>query len=210
MARLPFFSPDPCVAVLHAPAIEMWGSEAKLCSANPLLSRYGHSWPYVMPASTVTVRAPAVQRHHLVHRLQRKQIVAAVRDGVETVPRAEHLHFFLGPQIERICSTEAPPAGGPCCTMRLPAQLVSFCFLSMPKGRCGLAIGGREQFARRFVCSRLRDDIRVGRRIVAYTTRKDSSLPGCGDCQSKAQLSSSCESQSSPTFTGIERRLKRC
>src|ERR1039458_833277 len=147
VARLPFFSPEPCVAVLHAPAMEMWGSEARLCSAKPLLSRYGQSWPYVMPASTVTVRATGssattscigfrsdvgersqvvqrktlavevwaelairdagidghcagdgVERHHLVHRFQRQQVVAAVRNGVETVARAEHLHFLLRPE----------------------------------------------------------------------------------------------------------------
>ena len=57
VARLPFFSPEPCVAVLHAPATEICGNEARLCSAKPLPSRYGESCPYVMPALTVTVRA---------------------------------------------------------------------------------------------------------------------------------------------------------
>ena len=98
VARFPFFSPEPCVAVLPAPAIEMWGSEARLCSANPLLSRYGQSWPYVMPASTVTVPALRVERNHLLHRLQGKQVVTAVRNGVEAMARAKHLHFVLGPQ----------------------------------------------------------------------------------------------------------------
>ena len=35
--RLPFFTPEPCVPVAHAPAIEMCGSDARLCSAKPLL-----------------------------------------------------------------------------------------------------------------------------------------------------------------------------
>lgn len=39
-----------------------------------------------------------VNRHDLVHWLQRQEIPAAVGDGVETVARAENLDFVLGPQ----------------------------------------------------------------------------------------------------------------
>ena len=35
VARLPLASPEPCVAVATAPATEMCGSEARLCSARP-------------------------------------------------------------------------------------------------------------------------------------------------------------------------------
>ena len=35
VARLPLASPEPCVAVATAPATEMCGSEARLCSASP-------------------------------------------------------------------------------------------------------------------------------------------------------------------------------
>ena len=33
VARFPFLMPEPCVAVLQAPATEMCGREARLCSA---------------------------------------------------------------------------------------------------------------------------------------------------------------------------------
>jgi hypothetical protein len=35
VARLPFPSPDPCVAVATAPATEMCGSDARLARARP-------------------------------------------------------------------------------------------------------------------------------------------------------------------------------
>ena len=35
VARFPFLTPEPCVAVAQAPAMEMWGREARLCSAKP-------------------------------------------------------------------------------------------------------------------------------------------------------------------------------
>ena len=34
--RLPFFSPEPWVAVVQAPATEICGSDARLCRAKPL------------------------------------------------------------------------------------------------------------------------------------------------------------------------------
>ena len=35
VARFPLLMPEPCVAVAQAPATEMCGSEARLCSAKP-------------------------------------------------------------------------------------------------------------------------------------------------------------------------------
>lgn len=55
VARLPFLAPEPCVAVLMAPATVMSVSDARFASAKPRLSSHGHSWLYLMPASTVTV-----------------------------------------------------------------------------------------------------------------------------------------------------------
>ena len=45
VARLPFVSPEPWVAVATAPATEMWGSEARLCSASPSGSSASASSP---------------------------------------------------------------------------------------------------------------------------------------------------------------------
>jgi 6-phosphofructokinase 1 len=45
VARLPFFTPEPCVAVAHAPATEICGSDARLWIAKPRSSRYLHNSP---------------------------------------------------------------------------------------------------------------------------------------------------------------------
>src|ERR1039458_6066887 len=48
-----------------------------------------------------------VERHHLMHRFQRQQVVTAVRDGVETVARAEAFTLSCERRTAWICSTEA-------------------------------------------------------------------------------------------------------
>ena len=39
-----------------------------------------------------------IHRYHLVHGLERQQVLTAVRNGVEAVARAEDFHFVLGPE----------------------------------------------------------------------------------------------------------------
>jgi hypothetical protein len=58
VARLPFASPDPCVPVAHEPAIEICGSEARFCNAQPAEFRYEASSAYRIPALTVTQECP--------------------------------------------------------------------------------------------------------------------------------------------------------
>ncbi len=55
VARLPFVSPEPCVAVATAPATEMWGSEARLCRAKPSAFNVSTSSPYLRAALKETV-----------------------------------------------------------------------------------------------------------------------------------------------------------
>jgi hypothetical protein len=55
--KIPVVKPEPCVAVAIAPATEICGNDARLCSANPFASITGASFPYFTPAPTVTVRA---------------------------------------------------------------------------------------------------------------------------------------------------------
>ncbi len=58
VARLPLVSPEPCVPVAHAPAIEMCGSDPRLRSAQPASFSRPASSPYRRPALTVTVARP--------------------------------------------------------------------------------------------------------------------------------------------------------
>jgi hypothetical protein len=55
VAKLPFFIPEPCVEVTQAPATEICGREARLCSAYPISSNCLQNSPYFIPPSTVTV-----------------------------------------------------------------------------------------------------------------------------------------------------------
>src|SRR5215216_6248361 len=57
VARLPPASPEPWVAVATAPATEMCGSDAMLCSASRSRFSAAASSPYVMPAAKETVPA---------------------------------------------------------------------------------------------------------------------------------------------------------
>ncbi len=57
VARFPFRTPEPCVAVATAPATEMCGSEARLCSATPSSPSRSTSSPYFRPAPKETVCA---------------------------------------------------------------------------------------------------------------------------------------------------------
>src|SRR5215212_4586130 len=57
VARLPFVSPEPCVAVATAPATQMWGSDARLCKATPSAFNFSASSPYLRPALKETVFA---------------------------------------------------------------------------------------------------------------------------------------------------------
>ena len=105
VARLPV--PDPCVPVAIAPATEMCGSEARLCSAaRP--SRCWASAPYVSPALKLTqsssmhdVRGQPVQRELLVgvgevvERVagaERAQALRGSDDPAQLVERARPLH----------------------------------------------------------------------------------------------------------------------
>jgi hypothetical protein len=90
---LPFFSPEPWVAVLQAPATEMWGSQVMQREALVIEVRAELTVGY---ARIDRHRAGArVERNHFVHRLQRQQVVTTVRYGVEAVSSAEHFHFVL-------------------------------------------------------------------------------------------------------------------
>src|SRR5215212_12155348 len=57
VARLPFATPEPCVAVATAPATEMWGSDARLWSATPSALNVSTSSPYLRAALNETVFA---------------------------------------------------------------------------------------------------------------------------------------------------------
>ena len=58
-ARLRARSPDPCVPVAHAPATEMWPSEAIASRASPASSSGWLRSAYRVAAFTVTVPAPS-------------------------------------------------------------------------------------------------------------------------------------------------------
>ncbi len=57
VARLPLATPLPWVAVAHAPATEMCGNDARLARAHPSSCSRIASSPYLIPPSTVTLRA---------------------------------------------------------------------------------------------------------------------------------------------------------
>jgi hypothetical protein len=57
VARFPFASPDPWVAVAIAPATEMCGSDARLASAIPCSPSVVDNSPYLMLALSEAVRA---------------------------------------------------------------------------------------------------------------------------------------------------------
>ena len=92
--RIALRSPDPCVAVAHAPATEICGSDARLCNANP-----------AMKLATKLAVADAgldgdgrifrlrIDRHNAIHLLQRDLIARCVGDFVERMPRAQRFHL---------------------------------------------------------------------------------------------------------------------
>src|SRR5450432_3281534 len=95
--RFPFFTPEPCVAVVILPATEICGREARLCRANPFLSRYGASSPYFIPPSTVTVLL-TVSRDKILFRLldeTRLNLLSAIELKQCLVPSPRSFSDFL-------------------------------------------------------------------------------------------------------------------
>ena len=104
-------SPEPCVAVATAPATEMCGSEARLCSASPSRLR-------ARRRARRSVR-PARERDRARRRGRRRRRRAApssddqlvgVGDRVERVARAEHAHG-AAPARPAPAAPRASPAG---------------------------------------------------------------------------------------------------
>ena len=109
VARLPLASPEPWVAVAIAPAIEMCGSDARLCSASPARPARSASSPYLSPALQVTVPAPAVDDDVGRQAVERDQL-GGVGDVAERVARAERVHARRAAPRSR-AAARASPAG---------------------------------------------------------------------------------------------------
>src|SRR6202034_504721 len=112
----------------------MWGSDARLCSAYPLLSRYGPSCPYVTPASTVTVRALASSSIPRIGFSDKKlESLSAIELKQCRVPSTFNL--LSERKIDCACSIDEASSRRSVPYTILPAQLVSLWFaFSMEMG----------------------------------------------------------------------------
>src|SRR5215470_9370416 len=137
VARLPLASPEPWVAVAHAPATEMCGSDPRLCRARPARFSAVASSPYLRPALIMTAAfavSTSITRGR-ASRDTRSPWVSATRLNECPVPRAR---TRLLPATRRCSSgTEAGRWKRSAPNVTLPAQFVRFadtCLLTSRPG----------------------------------------------------------------------------
>ncbi len=125
VARFPLRSPEPCVPVAIEPATEMWGSEAKLCSANPASWTARPSAAYVIhPEARTSRRSASIDTSGAIplsESMTDGESAMALKEWPEPSTRSRG----EAATISRAASTLAAGANRSGAKAMLPAQLAS-------------------------------------------------------------------------------------